>query len=202
MKDTFFSVLGFLAVAAGVIIIVAGVWTMTSFLNFKDVPKEKWTCIDAIGYGEEVRWESKWPGTDVHVETENRIEFFALSCLAESKGNCFENEGWFGARIDVAGGPEPVSFSFKRDSTNVDDSYRHHVRVYWELARNIIAAFRAAKTAEIATLGRNDEVLKVTKIKLDGFGPEMDKCIAAWAKKKVAAVQPPLSRTRAARFPG
>ena len=60
------------------------------------------------------------------------------------------------------------------------------MRVHWDLARGLIAAFRAGKEAEITTLGRKSEMLKSTKVKLDGFGPEMDKCLAIWAKEKVA----------------
>jgi hypothetical protein len=43
---------------------------------------------------------------------------------------------------------------------------------------------RAGKTADVVTLGAKGEVLKVTKVNLDGFGPAMDTCIAIWAKKK------------------
>ena len=116
-------------------------------------------------------------------KSETEVEFFALSCLENSKSNCFQNDGWFGARIDVAGGPKPASFSFSRKSTNVDDSMLHHVTVHWDLARGIIAAFRVGKTADIFTLGRKEEVLKVTKVRLEGFGPAMDKCIRTWASK-------------------
>jgi len=186
VRNFLFSLLGFVAAAFAVVVIGGGIWLIATLSSFKDVPKEKWTCIDAFGYGHEVRWESEHPGTDIHVESDARIEFFALSCLPNPKGNCFENEGWFGAKIDVRGGPEPVSFSFVRDSTNVEANYRHHVRVHWDLARGLIAAFRAGKEAEITTLGRKSEVLKSTKVKLEGFGPEMDKCLAIWAKEKVA----------------
>jgi hypothetical protein len=184
MKDSLYSLLGFVAVALALVVIGSGVWFVVStFQDFKDLPKEKWTCMDRFGYGHEVLWESKWPGTDVHVESDARVEFFALSCLPNPKGgNCFENDGWFGAKVDVRGGPAPVSFSFARDSANVDDNYRHHVRVYHDLARGLIAAFRAGTDAEIATLGRKGDLLKSTKVKLAGFGPEMDKCLSIWAK--------------------
>lgn len=185
VKNFLFSLLGFVAVALALVVIGGGIWFIATLRSFKDVPEEKWTCIDPFDYGHEVRWESKGQGTDIHVESDTVIEFFALSCLPNPKGNCFENDGWFGAKIDVRGGPEPVSFSFVRDSTNVEDNYRHHVRVHWDLARGLIAAFRAGKEADIATLGRKGEVLKMTKVKLDGFGPEMDKCLAIWAKEKV-----------------
>jgi hypothetical protein len=179
-----FSLLGFVAVALSLLVVGSGVWFMVStFRNFKDTPEEKWTCMDRFGYGHEVLWESKWPGTDVHVEAEAQIEFFALSCLENPKGgNCFENDGWFGAKIDVRGGPSPLSFSFDRNSPNITDSYRHHVDVHSDLARGLIAAFRTGTDAEIATLGKTGETLKVTNIKLQGFGPEMDKCLAIWAK--------------------
>ncbi len=190
MNNFLYSLLGFVAVALALAVIGGGIWFMTTTLGtYKDVPPEKWTCIDQFGYGHEVRWESKFPGTDIHVESDAKIQFFALSCLANPKGNCFENEGWSGAKIDVSGGPEPVSFSFVRDSTNVDASLRHHVSVHWDLARGLIAAFRAGKEADIATLGRKGEVLKMTKVKLDGFGPEMDKCLAIWPKEKAAKKQ-------------
>lgn len=48
--------------------------------------------------------------------------------------------------------------------------------------RSIIAAFRAGKNADVSTLGPKGEVLKVTKVNLDGFGREMDACTAIWAK--------------------
>lgn len=186
MKNFLFSLLGFVVIAFALVVIGGGIWFMASLRSYKDVPPEKWTCIDAYGYGHEVRWESKLQGTNVNVRSDTAVEFFALSCLPNPKGNCFENEGWFGAEIDVSGGPAPQSFSFVRDSTNVDASLRHHVTVHWDLARGLIAAFRAGKEADIATLGRKGDVLKTTKVKLDGFGPEMDKCLAIWPKEKAA----------------
>jgi hypothetical protein len=184
VKNFLFSLLGFVAVALALVAVGGGIWFMaTTVWGSQDIPSEKWTCIDPFDYGHEVRWESKWPGTDVHVESEAQIEFFALSCIPNARGgNCFENDGWFGAKIDVRGGPSPMSFSFDRNSPNITDSYRHHVDVHSDLARGLIAAFRAGTDAEIATLGKTGETLKVTKIKLDGFGPEMDKCLAIWAK--------------------
>lgn len=183
MKNFLFSLLGFVAVAVALVAIGGGIWFIITLRSFKDVPEEKWTCLDRFGYGHEVVWESKGIGTNVHVESDAQVEFFALSCLPNPKGgNCFENDGWFGAKIDVRGGAAPASFSFARDSANVDDSYRHHVRVHHDLARGVIAAFREGKDAEIATLGRKGETLKLTKLKLEGFGPEMDKCLAIWAK--------------------
>lgn len=184
MKDSLYSLIGIVAVVLALTVIGSGAWFVVStFRSFKDTPEEKWTCMDRFGYGHEVLWESKWPGTDVHVEAEAQIEFFALSCLENPKGgNCFENDGWFGAKIDVRGGPSPVSFSFDRNSPNISDVYRHHVDVHADLARGLIAAFRTGTDAEIATLGKTGETLKVTKVKLQGFGPEMDKCLAIWAK--------------------
>jgi hypothetical protein len=184
VKDFAFSLLGFVAVALAFVVIGSGIWfAVSTFRSFKDTPEEKWACMDRFGYGHEVLWQSKWPGTDVHVESESRIEFFALSCLSNPKGgNCFENDGWFGAKIDVRGRPAPASFSFERGSPDISDSYRHHVDVHSDLARGLIAAFRTGTDAEIATLGKKGETLKVTQIKLGGFGPEMDKCLAIWAK--------------------
>lgn len=182
-KSFWFTLLGVVASALGLAVIAGGVWLILRVSSFKDVPEEKWTCIDRFGYGHDVVWDAKYPGTNVYVESAERVELFAFSCLPNPKSNCFDNDGWGAGRIEVTGGPAPVSFAFDHDSQNVDgESYRHHVRLYWALARDLIAAFRAGKEAEITTLGRKGEVLKVTKIKLAGFGPQMDKCLAIWAK--------------------
>jgi hypothetical protein len=185
VKNFLFSLLGFVAVAIALLAFAGGIWLIIDLRSsFKDVPSETWTCINPFGYGHEVRWQATWPGTDIQVESDTQIQLFALSCIPDPKGSCYENAGWSGAKIDVRGGPRPMSFMFTRDSTNVDGKSRHHATVHWDLAREIIAAFRAGKEADVLTLGDKGDVLKTTKVKLDGFGPEMDKCLSIWAKEK------------------
>ena len=174
-------------VVVGLVIIGYGAWfVMRMAAHEKAFPEEKWTCGQPWDEAYEVVWESKrgGGGTDVHVKSPTHLELFALSCLPVKDNHCFDNPGWSAAKIDVTGSAAPVSISFARDSTNVDDSYRHHADLYWDLARSIIAAFRAGTNADIATLGAKGEVLKVTKVNLNGFGPAMDKCSAIWPKEK------------------
>jgi hypothetical protein len=161
-------------------------FTVVFSLPYRDTFKaDTWTCGKSFGDEYEVHWEPKGGtyGTNIMVRSPTKVTFFALSCLPSKKSNCFDNPGWGGARIDVTGASEPVSISFTRESVNVDDSYRHHVTVYWDLARSIIAAFKAGKAVDISTLGAKGEVLKVTKVNLDGFETELDKCMAIWAKE-------------------
>jgi hypothetical protein len=187
VRDALYSFLGFVAVVAGLAIVAGGVWLLLQLAgpSRDDVfGEERWTCGKWREFPYEVAWEPKEAeGTDISVKSPERVDFFGLSCLPNEKSHCFDNPGWKSARIDVTGAGAPVSISFAPDSANVD-AMRHHADVYWELARSIIAAFRAGKTAEVVTLGAKGEVLKVTKVNLDGFGPAMDTCIAIWAKTK------------------
>ena len=172
----------FLLLLGGVVVLGATAWLVTKYMQIKDVPEEKWVCVDQFGYGYAAQYEAKHPGTDVHVEAEDRVELFALSCVEKAGTHCFDNDGWSGAKIDVWGGPKPFAVFFDRESSGIDDVYRHHVTLVGDFAKSVVAAFRKGRTADITTYGRKDEVMKVTKINLDGFGPALDQCISIWAK--------------------
>lgn len=170
---------------SGAVVIGAVIWVGFELWRIKDVPEEKWVCVDQFGDGHRAQYEPKHHGTHVNVEAEDRVEFFALSCVERKDTHCFDNDGWGSAKIDVWGGPEPFAAFFDQGSSGIDDKYRHHVTLVDDFARSVIAAFRKGKVAEITTYGHKDEVMKVTKIDLNGFGPALDECIAIWAKTRV-----------------
>jgi hypothetical protein len=172
-----------LMLIAGAIVIATVAWYTYRVANFKDVPEEQWVCIDPYDSGYEVRWDAKHPGTNVFVESETVVELFALSCVANPKSNCFDNDGWGGGKIEVRGAPEPYSWYFDHESSGIDDRYRHHVTLIDDFAESLIAAFGAGQVAEITTYGRKDEVLKVTRIPLEGFTPALNQCRARWAAR-------------------
>ncbi|NOT41596.1 MAG: hypothetical protein HOP13_13985 [Alphaproteobacteria bacterium] len=173
-----------LLLLSGVVIIAAAVWFVVESSFWKDVPEEKWVCIDQFGYGHGAKYEPKRDGTHVIVEAETQVELFALSCVEERGTNCFDNDGWGSAKIDVWGGPKPFAVFFDHESSGIKDRYRHHVRLVGDFATSLIAAFRAGTSADITTYGHEDEVMKVTKINLDGFNAALDQCIAVWATER------------------
>lgn len=182
MKYVWRVALGILTVT-GLVVIGAVVWFGYKFANIKHPPAETWVCIDQFGYGDEVVWDAPHPGTTVNVQAVDRVELFGLSCLANTKSNCFDNPGWSAGQIDVRGGPRPFALYFDRESSGIAGAMRHHVDLVDDFAEQVIAAFRTGKVAEIKTIGSKNDVLKTTKIDLAGFGPALDQCIAKWKAK-------------------
>lgn len=182
MKYVGYTVLGLLALV-GLAVLAGAVWMFFILRDAANVPHDKWVCANRFG-DHEVLWNANYPGTNVQVESEEQVQLFAFSCLENKKSNCFDNAGWVAGQIDVFGGPLPYAQYFDHESSDIDDKYRHHVRLSGTFATSLIAAFRTGKTAEIRTIGKNAAVLKLTKIDLAGFGPAMDACIARWKQRR------------------
>ena len=69
MRNMLFSILGFTVAAIGLGAVAVAVWLFYGVFKPGRPPQyEQWVCEDPYGYGHEVRWESKYAGTDIHVE--------------------------------------------------------------------------------------------------------------------------------------
>jgi hypothetical protein len=187
-KDFWFSLLGFMASAAGFVLLAGGIWLVASYLparlNTADSPEETWTCAKRFGDQEEVAWRAKAgsAGIRINVEAPEQMEFFSLSCMPAKGGGCrFTDVGWGSVDVEVSGPSGKQTISFARNSPDVDDSYRHHATVYGDLARSIIAAFRAGTSARVLAKDGKGKAIHATQVNLDGFGPALDKCLAIWA---------------------